>query len=82
MKQTKISYQDMPFISALTQRDDLEMIFIGYLYDSLLLSKYCLDYGNPDLDELALYQGHMTVLKSYLTSDEYLAMIKYLNTLE
>lgn len=80
---TRIRFADMDFISEDMDRDDSEILFIGYLYDSMLTSKYFMDLSLPDIEDFAIYQAHMTLLKSYLTHEEYSAMIVHIdNTVE
>lgn len=75
---TRIQFQDMPFVNIEVGREDLEILFLGYLYDSMLNAKYFVNCVPPDQSDVVLYQAHLTILKSYLTDDEYLSMLQHI----
>jgi hypothetical protein len=69
----------MPFIDEYSMgRCDLEILFIGHLYDSFLCMKDWVDRDGTNEDDLAVYAAYLTILESHLTCNEYAAMINHL----
>ena len=76
---TRIRFADMEFLDPNTMgRCDLEMLFLGHLYDNFLCMKHWVDRDGTNEDDLAVYAAYLTILESHLTCNEYAAMINHL----
>jgi len=76
---TRIRFADMDFLDPDTMgRSDLEMLFLGALYDNFLCMKDWVGRDNTSPDDLAVYDAYLTILESHLTHNEYESMIKHL----
>ena len=72
--------------SQYSMRGDFETIAVAELFDGLISTLYCLTKFNPvgtDMEDwIEQEKAYHVILKHMLTSQEYSAMLTYINTLK